>query len=198
MRRRDMSLPPWALAIAAAPERAPYFCEENAWRALGRVPQRAAVVFITNRAQRVAMWHQKAALRDPVLWDYHVVVLVDAVDGAVAGADGGFVVDVDCTAGVVLPRAAWLAASFHDVDAPLRPLFRVVPRAAFLRSFSTDRCHMRDADGGWMQPPPPWAPPYDPALGHTLQRFIDVDDDIAGAVVDAAAFAGLSLAVEPS
>jgi hypothetical protein len=182
-----MPLPPWALAIAAAPERAPYFCEENAWRALLRVPPRAAVVFITNRTQHVAMWHQRAAVRDPVVWDYHVVVVVD-------DADGGCVVDVDCTAGVVLPRAAWLAASFRDVDEPLRPLFRVVPRAAFLASFSTDRRHMRSADGGWLQPPPPWAPPYTPALGHTLARFIDVDDDIAGAVVDVDGFASVALA----
>lgn len=34
--------------------------------------------------------------------------------------------------------------------------YRVVPAELFLAHFTSDRSHMRDASGGWLQPPPPW------------------------------------------
>lgn len=32
----------------------------------------------------------------------------------------------------------------------------MVPALLFLAHFASDRSHMRDARGGWLQPPPPW------------------------------------------
>ena len=55
------------------------------------------------------------------------------------------------------PLAAWIAASFpHVGQAPPQydPLFRVVPWAVAQGEFTSDRRHMRAADGAWLQPPP--------------------------------------------
>lgn len=166
----------------------PFYCEENVWQNLQRLPVDPAdlfAVFISNRARAVVMWSQRAAAVDPIVWDYHVVV--------VARGAPAVVVDVDCTAGAILPLADWLEASFDArVPAEAQPRFRVIERAAFLRTFSSDRSHMRDAAGNPTQPPPPWRPPTLPSQPMNLMRFVDVDDDIAGVVVDAAGLIALA------
>lgn len=159
----------------------PFFCEENVWHlARDRADSgRAGVfaVFITNRLQRVPLWQQRAG--DPVAWDYHVVLL-----------DGPDVVDLDTAidGGPTLPAAAWLAATFRPVPEALAPRFRVVAAADLVRTFASDRSHMRGPDGTPREPFPPW-PAIQCALGaHTLPRFLDLDDDIAGTWLDLAAF----------
>lgn len=159
---------------------APYFCEENVWRLLadGALPEPGAAVFVTNRARTVAVWGQRAAARDPIVWDYHVVALLP---------HRGEIVDLDDRERAVWPLAPWLAHAFREpVERELRPLFRIVPAGALLATFSSDRSHMRDAAGRWQQPLPPWPAPFRPALGMTLPRFLDLDDAIAGEVTDAA------------
>lgn len=122
------------------------------------------------------MWAQRAAAVDPVVWDYHVVVVANDARGAV-------VVDVDCTAGAVLSLADWAAASFRDfVPAAARPLFRVVDAPTFLRTFSSDRSHMLDDSGRPVKVPPSWPAPVNGPMN--LMRFVDLDDDIAGFVCD--------------
>lgn len=155
----------------------PYFCEENVWHlaresaAHGRRDLYA--VFITNRLQHVVLWQQRAG--DPVQWDYHVVLF-----------DGGDVVDLDTVieGGPSLPIGVWLKASFRHVSEPLAPRFRVVDAAELLRTFASDRSHMRGPDGEPRQPFPEW-PPIRCSLGdHTLPRYLDLDDDIAGEWLD--------------
>jgi hypothetical protein len=157
----------------------PFFCEENVWRLLhdGALPEPGAAWFVTNRARRVAMWGQRAARQDPILWDYHVVAWLP---------QRGVVVDLDDRAQVVRPLAAWLAHAFRGSDPQLQPAFRVVPRDELLATFSSDRRHMRDDRGRELQPFPDWPAPFREALGHTLPRFLDLDDAIAGVVTDLA------------
>ena len=157
----------------------PYFCEENVWRLLadGVVPEPAAALFITNRRRTVAMWGQRAATRDPIVWDYHVVAL------SLAG--GGLVLDLDDRERAAWPLAEWLAHAFPvAVAGPHDPRFRIVPREPFLERFCSDRSHMRDAAGLPLQPFPAWPAPFDPQVGMTLPRFLDLDDPIAGTVTD--------------
>jgi hypothetical protein len=156
----------------------PYFCEENVYQlALDAVGSHA--VFVTNAAKQVAMWQQRAG--DPVVWDYHVVLV----------ADGG-VTDLDTTipGGPRVSLARWIAGTFpvdERVPDPLRPRFRVVPRDELVRTFSSDRSHMRDPEsGGPLQPFPPWPAIDCPLGGNTLPRYLDLADPIAGDVVDLA------------
>lgn len=155
----------------------PYFCEENVWHlARDRATESRRdlyAVFITNRLQRVVISQQRAG--DPVQWDYHVVLF-----------DGGDVVDLDTTIeeGPSLPIAVWLQASFRRVSEPLAPRFRVVDAAELSKTFASDRSHMRGPRGEPLHPFPEW-PAIRCALGdHTLPRYLDLDDDIAGEWLD--------------
>ncbi|MBM4062732.1 MAG: hypothetical protein FJ265_16790 [Planctomycetes bacterium] len=157
------------------------FCEENVWWLLQspELPEPRAAVFVSNRARTVATWGQRAAAgNDPIVWDYHVVVLLPGL---------GVVVDLDDRERVGWPLREWLAHAFRrGVEPEFRPRFRVVDGEEFLASFSSDRSHMLDARGRPRAPFPPWPAPFDPERGMNLLRFVDLDDPIAGVVVDAA------------
>jgi hypothetical protein len=64
-------------------------------------------------------------------------------------------------------------------------MFRVVRTAAFLRTFASDRSHMRDETGAFREPPPPW-----PAIGQesgprsNLEAFLDMTQQEIGRVLD--------------
>ncbi len=168
----------------------PFYCEENAWHLTqhdalrGREP---AALFITSRARATPLWSQRAAPApgEPVIWDYHVVALT------LAGRAQLF--DPDCTVGCPLDHEAWWRATFPiQLDAlppDYQPMFRIVPHDALAATFSSDRAHMRDGSGGWLQPPPAWEP-----IGRgpaTLMRYLDLDDAIAGEVLDHSALKAL-------
>jgi len=168
----------------SAPDAVPYwpfFCEENAWRLLATtelVTEPAEAMLIANRGGRVACWRQRAAgpcpdegPGEPIAWDYHVVV---------AERGRGVVWDPESCLGPVVPMRAWLEATFLDpaaVRARFHPRFRPVPRATWVERFTTDRRHMRRADGSWLRPPPPWPAPHgvgpDP---RPLARWLDQDE----------------------
>lgn len=163
----------------------PYYCEENVWH-LSRHPAlaalRRAALFVTNTAGACALWAQRAAAAPghPVVWDYHVV-LVTLSPGP------SLVWDLDSELVFPLPAHLWLDVTFGPLDqlSPddrdlLAPRFRLVEHADFIRHFASDRRHMR-GDDGWQQDPPPW-PPITAETGehHTLDRFLDLDDDALG------------------
>jgi protein N-terminal glutamine amidohydrolase len=159
----------------------PYYCEENAWRLCAHPSmegQDADVIFISNPARSCAIWSQRAAFSpdEPVLWDYHVVVLT-------RGADGPQLWDLDNTLGAPLPFMRWWEASFPYRDQlveRVQPMFRVVARARFLEVFCSDRSHML-VDGQWSAPPPPW-PPIG-AGPSNLMRFVAMTPGFEGRVM---------------
>ncbi len=173
-------LPAFDDAWRRAQDQQPFFCEENVLRLLQRaaLPEDAAAVFVSNDDRSVAMWGQRATSEDPIVWDDHVVALLPAHD---------LVVDLDDRQQAAWPRRAWLAHAFREPLEPrFRARFRIVPRGDLLARFSSDRSHMRDLQGRPLHPFPAWPAPFDPQLGHTLPRFVDLADPIAGVVTDAA------------
>lgn len=158
----------------------PYYCEENAWHlcadpALGDGVREVAV--ISNPAQRVAVWCQKASPtsgRTPVVWDYHVIV-------AVAGPSGVRVWDLDSTLGLDLDAPTYLDATFRPVLPEFRASFRVMPASTYRAVLATDRRHMRDDGGRFRSSPPPWPKIGD---GHNLDRIVDMNDGSWGEILD--------------
>jgi hypothetical protein len=153
----------------------PFYCEENIWQLVcdSRFADRdRQALFIGNERAQVALWEQRlAAEGEPIIWDYHVVACIE-----------GAVWDLDTRLPLPSSLALYLARTFRPVPAALAPRFRLVPFAELSRTFATDRRHMRRADGSWREPPPSWPPPCAPGFVHTLDRYLDFDDAIAGRV----------------
>jgi len=159
----------------------PYYCEENIWH-LCRDPRFAGrecqVLFISNLQQSVAIWSARLAPPDePVIWDYHVVLLCREGDWQIW--------DLDTRLAQPCAADAFLRASFRACHPRLKPLFRLIEADRYQDQFSSDRSHMRLAGGGFRQPPPPWPPIFD-GVQNRLEGFIDMSDTFHGPVFDMA------------
>ena len=169
--RRDLPLA--ACAYTA------FYCEENIWQLAGNpvlAGDERVVLVITNPARTCMLWQQRAAaVGQPVVWDYHVVLAARS-----APEQAWQVYDFDTR--LAFPSAVdiWLDETFPGCDrwrSDLRPYFRVVPAADFRDRLVSDRSHMKTA-GGWRQPPPPR--PGNGTGPSNLQRFLDFDDAFVG------------------
>jgi hypothetical protein len=165
---------------------APYYCEENIWH-LCQEEDFAAferkVVLISNETRTCALWNQRArpADNEPVIWDYHVILLFEN--------DGWQVYDLDTIIGAPIPLAEYVELTFVDSVIPeeFASKFRVVDATEFATIFSSDRSHMRTTDGQWQVPPPPW-----PAIVHNeqsnLMELIDMTNSKIGTVMNLSQF----------
>ena len=159
----------------------PYYCEENAWHLVqepGLGLGTRYVLFVSNAARTCAMWFQRAAgdPQLPVVWDYHVVVVVE-------GPQGTHLWDLDTLLPLCSPLDDWLARTFWATPriAPdFAPRFRLVAADDFVARFDSDRSHMLDAQGHYREPPPTWAAIHDDARTPNLSEFIDVDAEFIG------------------
>ncbi|KAM4705637.1 protein N-terminal glutamine amidohydrolase [Rhinophrynus dorsalis] len=136
------------------------YCEENIWKLCEYIRDHGPrpleeffVVFISNDHRMIPIWKQQCRKGDePVIWDYHVILL------HVSG-DENFIYDLD----TVLPfpsscdsyiREALRSDSQMHVE--FRRKLRVVQADEFLKTFASDRSHMKDSSGNWTKPPPPY------------------------------------------
>jgi len=167
------------------PDYHPYYCEENIRRLCDHMQSGEAcyVVFVSNTARMVALWGQGVVHdpQDPVLWDYHVVLLHKN------SSTDWVIWDLDCRAGAPLSARRWLTNSFphtNKVRATFQPSFRLVECAEFVRTFVSDRSHMLLDDGRHTHPPPPWPAYAQPGQASNLMRFVDMEQEFVGRVVD--------------
>jgi hypothetical protein len=162
---------------APLPPYQPFYCEENAYlRVAGDArPGGDCALFVTNARRQVAVFEQRLAPPgEPVLWDYHVVAVSRATHT---------VVDPDSRLEVPCELERYLAAAFPPLPprlAAYAPRFRLVSAAELVATFASDRRHMRVEGGAYREPPPPWPPIGE---GHTLDRYLDLADPIAGEVL---------------
>ncbi len=168
----------------------PCYCEENVWH-LCQAPELAGrdpwVVLLTNAERLCPVWAQQgdAPPGEPILWDYHAIVLV--------GGPPWEVWDLNSMLGAPVDLAKYLRLSFPRVKQwpeHLRPRFRVLTAGEYLRHFSSDRSHMLDDEGGYYEPPPPWPLICDSRLGMTLPLLLDPEQPHPGEWLDWRAFIG--------
>nr|XP_057903431.1 protein N-terminal glutamine amidohydrolase-like isoform X4 [Doryrhamphus excisus] len=143
-----------------------YICEENVWKLCeligkeGIAPlEEIFVVFISNDNRT----------------DYHVLLL------HICGGSGSVVYDLDST--MPFPCSLELYAKHalrtdHGIQAAYRRKLRVVPANCFLLNFASDRSHMKNDDGSWKMPPPPYPPICTTDSLMNLDDFISMDPSV--------------------
>ncbi|XP_028402330.1 protein N-terminal glutamine amidohydrolase-like [Dendronephthya gigantea] len=171
------------MEVSITPENCIYtscFCEENVWKLCESFKEKLRlcefyVVFISNPSKQIPLWCQRSSEinSQPVVWDYHVILLHKRTTDA-------YVYDLDTTldfpcnlkeyAEKALQNESQFITTFHR-------FFRVIPAPYFLKTFASDRSHMKNNDGEWMKPPPnyPLIKTQDSSMN--LFEFIDMKTD---------------------
>ncbi|KAF2976354.1 hypothetical protein EK904_011346 [Melospiza melodia maxima] len=138
------------------------FCsEENVWklcdyiRSQDRYPlEEFYAVFISNDKRM----------------DYHVILL------HLCSGEQSFIYDLDTVLPFPCPFHVYSVEAFR-LDDSLRPEFhrkiRMVRADLYLKTFASDRSHMKDANGKWQKPPPPY-----PCI-ETADSKMNLDDFIS-------------------
>ncbi len=156
----------------------PYYCEENIWHLCQHEQFKDSfIIFVASTGDSFPMLNQRV-MSDPsipILWDYHVVLLLLS--------ESSQILDFDTILPFGVPVDTYFRHSFLDnrlLTAAETPLFRVVPASEFVGSFSSDRSHMKVGEG-WIAPPPDW--PRIGRLESNLHRFIDMTNSDIGEVL---------------
>uniref|UniRef100_A0A8C3PM61 Protein N-terminal glutamine amidohydrolase n=1 Tax=Calidris pygmaea TaxID=425635 RepID=A0A8C3PM61_9CHAR len=135
------------------------YCEENVWklcdyiRSQDQYPlEEFYAVFISNDRRMIPLWKQKSGHGDePVVWDYHVILL------HVSSGEQNFIYDLDSVLPFPCPFDMYSVEAFR-LDDSLHPEFhrkiRMIRADLYLKTFASDRSHMKDANGKWQKPPP--------------------------------------------
>ncbi|XP_039377191.1 protein N-terminal glutamine amidohydrolase isoform X3 [Mauremys reevesii] len=100
----------------------------------------------------IPLWKQQSGCGDePVVWDYHVILL------HVASGDQNFIYDLDTVLPFPCPFDTYIEEAFKSDDILLpgfRRKIRLIRADLYLKTFASDRSHMKDASGHWQKPPP--------------------------------------------
>ncbi|XP_027367120.1 protein N-terminal glutamine amidohydrolase [Abrus precatorius] len=170
----------------------PFYCEENVYLLCKKLSNDGIanaegtdlfVVFISNEKKQIPLWNQKASNRADgvILWDYHVICIQIN-----QGGDSPLVWDLDSSLTFPSPLAAYVSETIRpsfQLFSDYNRLFRVVHAPVFLRSFASDRRHMKDSDGNWVQEPPPHEPiAAEDGTVHNLNEYINIS--VADAITD--------------
>ncbi|XP_075931740.1 protein N-terminal glutamine amidohydrolase [Anarhichas minor] len=155
------------------------YCEENVWKLCEFVrTERTAlleelfVVFISNENRMVPLWKQKSGRGDrPVIWDYHVVLLQVRLHSSSLVYDLDTELSFPCSLKLYSDQAL---RSDRNIKPAYHRKLRVVPADSFLLNFASDRSHMKDSEGSWRMPPPPYPPIRTTECQMNLDDFISM------------------------
>lgn len=121
------------------------FCEENIWHLAdslikqGSKPSDLLIAFISNTDQQVVIFNQKSGHdNEPVIWDYHVVLLRKENNVY-------YIYDFDTLAEFTITADYYLQHSFPNhlnIKQAYQPQFRLINAETYLSQFSSDRSHM--------------------------------------------------------
>ncbi|XP_048363966.1 protein N-terminal glutamine amidohydrolase [Sphaerodactylus townsendi] len=164
------------------------YCEENVWklceyvRSQNQYPlEEFYAVFISNDRRMVPLWKQKSSCgNQPVIWDYHVILL------HVSNANQNFIYDLDTALPFPCPFDTYVEEAFKSdniLDAAFRRKVRVVRADLYLKTFASDRSHMKDASGDWLKPPPPYPCIETADFKMNLDDFISMSPDVGSGSV---------------
>jgi protein N-terminal glutamine amidohydrolase len=163
-----------------------FYCEENVWQLASDariVGDERAVIWISNALRACPLWEQRNApsADECVIWDYHVIF-------ATRTSGQRYIYDLDSSLSWPASFEEYFARTFPKTErifeTEYAPHFRVIAANDYVRTFSSDRYHMRDQRGNWRAPPPKW-PCIQAQKGEmNLQQFIDMSAPFVGTTFD--------------
>ncbi|XP_057784714.1 protein N-terminal glutamine amidohydrolase [Salvia miltiorrhiza] len=191
---------------AAAPlgiarfQHTPYYCEENIYFLCKKLSEDGIakpdgsdlfVVFISNEKNQIPLWHQRASHRADgvILWDYHVICVQSRKETSLPH----LVWDLDSSLPFPSPLATYVAETVRpsfQLFSEFQRVFRIVHAPIFLKSFASDRRHMKDPSGNWTATPPSYEViTAEDGTAHNLNEYIamsslDVVKSIGADAVD--------------
>ncbi|KAK6149145.1 hypothetical protein DH2020_016670 [Rehmannia glutinosa] len=133
----------------------PYYCEENVYLLCKKLSEDGIAKSDSSDLYVIPLWHQKASHRADgvILWDYHVICVQKRKESNLPH----LVWDLDSSLPFPSPLATYVAETVRpsfQLFSEFQRVFRIVHAPIFLRSFASDRRHMKDSAGNWVNPPP--------------------------------------------
>ncbi|GMH29387.1 hypothetical protein Nepgr_031230 [Nepenthes gracilis] len=163
----------------------PFYCEENVYMLCHKLCTSGIadakgsdlfVVFISNEKRQIPLWRQKASQRADgiALWDYHVI----CIQRKRHDNSPYLVWDLDSSLPFPSPLDLYVSEAIRpsfQLFSEYQRFFRIVHAPIFVRTFASDRRHMKDASGNWTAQPPP----YDPITAedgtiHNLNEYVEI------------------------
>lgn len=133
----------------------PFYCEENIWQLckheyFNNTP--AQVFFLLPSSETcLAVWNQRLAKPgEPILWDYHTILY---------DKNAKLIFDFDSTLNFPQEVLSYFQHTFSFMYPSYLPTFRIVPKNDFVHNFYSDRSHMKNDVGQWIEQPPAWEIP---------------------------------------
>ncbi|GAB0181619.1 protein N-terminal glutamine amidohydrolase [Grus japonensis] len=141
-----MARPAAAYEVAVPPRPAcaytSCYCEENVWKLCD---------YIRSRDQYPLEEFYTVFISNDWRMDYHVILL------HVSSGEQNFIYDLDTVLPFPCPFDVYSVEAFR-LDDSLHPEFhrkiRMIRADLYLKTFASDRSHMKDANGKWQKPPP--------------------------------------------
>lgn len=179
----------------------PYYCEENVYLLCKKLCEDEMakpdasdlfVVFISNEKNQIPLWHQRASNRADgvILWDYHVICVQQRKENSLPD----LVWDLDSSLPFPSPLPTYVAETVRpsfQLFSEFQRVFRIVHAPLFLKSFASDRRHMKDSSGNWVATPPSYEViiAEDLTVVHNLNEYLamsslDVTKSIGADTVD--------------
>ncbi|XP_053469160.1 protein N-terminal glutamine amidohydrolase isoform X3 [Ictalurus furcatus] len=134
------------------------------------------LIMVLSCVMQIPIWKQKSSRGgEPVIWDYHVVLLHFNPQAQ------SFVYDLDTTLPFPCPFDVYSREAFQS-DELLKPEFqrkmRVIPAVTYLKKFASDRSHMKHSNGTWRMSPPPYPCIETTECKMNLDDFINMDPNV--------------------
>ncbi|XP_068094093.1 protein N-terminal glutamine amidohydrolase isoform X2 [Hyperolius riggenbachi] len=156
---------PFSTALPARPDccYTSCYCEENVWK---------LCEYVRQRGERPLEEFYAVFLSNENRMDYHVILLQVCSEGQRLIYDLDTELPFPCPCHVYIKEAL---RSDANIRKDFRRKLRVIQADEFLRTFASDRSHMKDADNKWKKPPPPYPCIQTAVSSMNLDDFISME-----------------------
>lgn len=170
-----------------------FYCEENVWKLVELISQlegidmtKFYVLICSNNLKRTPFFHHKNGKVENMylqIWDYHVFVIYKE------SKEKLYVYDLDsCLPSfpvtfsqyVQLCLQPHVASQFNE---GMQRMYRIVKATDYLEKFASDRSHMKESNGNFYSPPPPWPAIENTSSKNNIDEFTTIKKNSAPGII---------------